>query len=88
MVAPSLHNRHYAYRHSKRTHEQDGLLVVATPAYQTAYQSVRPGPTRRYSGGRSLRSAQLSNAGGSWLTRKRSLVQIQYRPLVTPLVKG
>jgi hypothetical protein len=41
-------NRHYAYRHSvyttKRAHEQDGLLVVATPAYQTAYQSVRPGP--------------------------------------------
>jgi hypothetical protein len=29
---------------TKRTHEQDGLLVVATPAYQTAYQSVRPGP--------------------------------------------
>jgi hypothetical protein len=41
-------NRHYAYRHlvytTKRAHEQDGLLVVATPAYQTAYQSVRPGP--------------------------------------------
>ena len=44
----SLHNRHYAYRHpvytTKLAHEQDGLLVVATPAYQTAYQSVRPGP--------------------------------------------
>ena len=48
MVASSLHNRHYAYRHpvytTKRAHEQDGLLVVAAPAYQTAYQSVRPGP--------------------------------------------
>ena len=42
--------------------------------------------SRRYSGGRSLRSAQLSNAGGSWLTRKRSLVQIQYRPPVKSLV--
>ena len=37
----------------------------------------------RYSGGRSLRSAQLPWAAGSWLTRKRSLVQIQYRPPVT-----
>jgi hypothetical protein len=42
--------------------------------------------SRRYSGGLSIRSAQLSNAGGSWLTRKRSLVQIQYRPPVTPLI--
>jgi hypothetical protein len=44
-------NRHYAYRHpvntTKRAHEQDGLLVVATPAYQTAYQSVRSGPITR-----------------------------------------
>jgi hypothetical protein len=49
--AASLQNRHYAYRHpaytTKRAHEQDGLLVVATPAYQTAYQSVRPGPTKQ-----------------------------------------
>ena len=38
MVPPSRQNRHYAYRHpvytTKRTHEQDGLLVVATPAYR------------------------------------------------------
>ena len=44
MVLPSQQNRHYAYRHpvytTKRAHEQDGQLVVATPAYQT----VRPGP--------------------------------------------
>jgi hypothetical protein len=48
MVLPSQQNRHYAYRPpvctTKRAHEQNGLLVVATPAYQTAYQSVRPGP--------------------------------------------
>jgi hypothetical protein len=48
MVPPSLQNRHYAYRQpvqpTMRAHEQDGLLVVATPAYQTAYQSARPGP--------------------------------------------
>ena len=54
MVSPSLQNRHYAYRHpaytTKRAHEQDGLLVVATPAYQTAYQSVRPGPIKQVLG--------------------------------------
>jgi hypothetical protein len=48
MVPPSLQNRHYAdsirCTRSRRDGEQDGLLVVATPAYQTAYQSVRPGP--------------------------------------------
>jgi hypothetical protein len=27
---------------TKRAQEQDGVSVVATPAYQTAYQSVRP----------------------------------------------
>jgi hypothetical protein len=30
-----------------RAQEQDGLLVVATPAYQTAYQSVRPGAIKQ-----------------------------------------
>ena len=46
MVPPASQNRHDAYRHpvytTKRAQEQDGPLVVATPAYQTAYQSVRP----------------------------------------------
>ena len=32
---------------SRRDHEQDGLLVIATPAYQTAYQLVRPGPIKQ-----------------------------------------
>jgi hypothetical protein len=47
VVPPSSQNRHYARRHpvyTKRAQEQVGVLVVATPAYQTAYQSVRPGP--------------------------------------------
>jgi hypothetical protein len=51
MVPPSPQNRHCAYRHpvytTKRAHEQDGLLVVATPAYQTAYQSVRLGAIKQ-----------------------------------------
>jgi hypothetical protein len=38
---PTLRRQHPVYT-TKRAHEQDGLLVVATPAYQTAYQSVRP----------------------------------------------
>ena len=42
--------------------------------------------SRRYSGGRSPRSVQLLSAGGSWLTRKRSLVRTQYRPPASPLV--
>jgi hypothetical protein len=46
VVPPSSQNRHHAYRRpeytTKRAQEQEAVSVVATPAYQTAYQSVRP----------------------------------------------
>ena len=50
-MVPLQLSRHYAYRHpvytTKHAQEQDGLLVVGTPAYQTAYQSVRPGAIKQ-----------------------------------------
>jgi hypothetical protein len=78
-------NRHYAYRHpvytTKRAHEQDVCWLSPRLLTKLLTNRFDLDRSRRYSGGRSLRSAQLSNAGGSWLTRKRSVQpQVQRRP--------
>jgi len=70
---PTLRRQHPVYT-TKRAHEQDGLLVIATRLL-TKLLTNRFDLDRssRYSGGRSLRSARLPFAVGPWLTRRGQL---------------
>src|SRR5215212_6149037 len=68
---------------SRRDHEQDGLLVIATRLL-TKLLTIRFDLDRssRCSGGRSLRSARLPFAVGSWLTRWGSTGPTPLPPLI------
>jgi hypothetical protein len=78
---PTLRRQHPVYT-TKRAHEQDGLWL--SPRMLTKLLTNRFDLKRSswYSGGRSLRSAQLPNVGGSWLTRRGSTGPTPLPPLI------